>query len=286
VIHSVCLGYSQCSGRMERLGNSPVCLKGVPITVQSVPEAPKSSSPGSEMTPSSSSSSSSSSSFAAAAGVSTSSFNNSTSSDAMEKQQQISTKLTKLKSAVALIGEERKQAHAEYIRKAQGTRDLKELEKLKAEYMSKLDESQRKMKRVQEAVNRITYDYNRELIEQEKASRQPQRQQQQRRSTSEGEGKPNSETKEIKLVLSSDAVYKALQRMQNNVESGEMRKTLTECVDFTTMACKQQYRRLKNYYENHGKDMPERIYDSGKKIIANMPKTVEKVGNVVSKIHR
>ena len=29
--------------------------------------------------------------------------------------------------------------------------------------------------------------------------------------------------------------------------------------------------------------MPERIYDSGKKIIAHMPKTVERVGNVVSK---
>ena len=274
VIHSVCLGYSQCSGRMERLGNSPICLKGVPITVSAVPEAPRSRS---------SSSSPSSSSSSGAPSIPAASTRDSESiSKSIENQQQMSAELAKLKAAVAKIGDERMRTHAEYMKKKKATEDPKELQKLKAEYLSKLDASQMKMKKIQEAVNRITDDYHRELIQQEKLNRQMQ-QRQHNRGSAINKDNENSESKEFRVVLSTDALYKIMNKMQQSVENGEMKKSIEYYSDFTVKACTKQYERLEKFYQNHGKEMPSRIYESGKKIIVNMPKTMERVGNVVSK---
>ena len=71
--------------------------------------------------------------------------------------------------------------------------------------------------------------------------------------------------------------------IQKHVENGEMKKTIENCGNFTSEACKKQYERLEKFYQNHGREMPGRIYESGKKIVANMPKTAERVGNIVSK---
>ena len=267
VIHSVCMGYSQCSGRMERLGNAPVCLKGVPITVTAVPEAPRSSLSSHDM-PSSSSLSSRSS-------WESSITDSKSSTDSSQKQQDISKKLSELKTAVAVIDEERRRIHAEYVQKAEATKDPKELGRLRAEYLSRLEESQMKMRRVQDAVNRITDDYNRQLIQQDRLKGQMQ---QQSRSSNTDEG-----SKEFKVVLSTDALYKFLNRTQKNIENGEMKQTIEDYANFTTKACKKQYERLEKYYQSHGKELPGRFYESGRKIINNMPKTIEKVGEIVSK---
>ena len=155
------------------------------------------------------------------------------------------------------------------------------MEKLKAEYLSKLHASQMKMKKIQEAVNRITDNYHKELIQQDKLNRQMQRQH--NRGSATNKDNENSESKEFRVILSTDALYKIMNKMQQSVENGEMKKCIEYCSNFTVKACTKQYDRLEKFYQNHGKEMPSRIFESGKKIIVNMPKTMERVGNVVSK---
>ena len=72
---------------------------------------------------------------------------------------------------------------------------------------------------------------------------------------------------------------------RNPTDSEEMgRKYLFGPLIYVQKATKKQFEKIKTFYSTKGRELPGKIFASGKKIIENMPATTTRVWNAMEKL--